>query len=398
MPARPDAAPALSAVDRLLCACAFPEDHPAPALRLRALDVDSIDWDAVPLLLVRHGLTVLAASHLAAIGDRVPAAVWEHIQALALAARASALALVAELLRILRRLSDAGIDTLPFKGPLLGLDAYGDLAARPFVDLDLLVRPGDLDAAIAALSTLGYRSRYRFSPARDRWFRRVDGDYPLVHPDTAVLVELHGRAMSRRFGSGIPTDDLWRRHAAQYVGSVEVPVLSDNDRFYLYVVHGAKHRWERLEWLASTAALLRRRDGDVTALLHAPYHDARAVLLGCRLAHDLLDAPLHPAIAAAIDADPVVGRLAADARRHLFAAPRDDDREDTAAKLWFNFRLATGVGRRLAYLYRWCVWPSPEDWEAVSIPDPLFLLYRIARPIRLLWRYAGGTGEAPHRG
>jgi hypothetical protein len=361
---------------------------PAAALELRQLPLETIEWEAIPRRLVIHGLSILAASHLSTVRHAVPAATWNRIQNQALAARASALALAAELTRILRALEADAVDALPFKGPLLGLDAYGDLAARPFDDLDLLVRPRDLDRAMLTLTRMGYESQYHFTRRRDAWFRRVDGDYPMVHAHTSTLVELHARAVSRRFGWGLGTDDLWRRHGVQHVGDNAVAVLSDDDRFYLYVVHGAKHRWERLEWLASTAALLGRRSGDVSALLQPPYRLRRAVLLACHLAHTLLGAPLADTTVSAIGDDPTVIALSAEVRRHMFSDRRDDSRDDTAAKLRFNWRLAAGWGQRIAYLYRWCTWPSPEDWMTMSIPDPLFFLYRLTRPARLLWQYA----------
>jgi hypothetical protein len=388
VPARPDGAPPLTAADRLLCACAHSVNDAAAARQLRQLPLESIEWEAMPRRFVIHGLTILAASHLATVRHAVPPATWNQIHAQALAARASALALVAELTRILHALEADSVDALPFKGPLLGLDAYGDLAARPFVDLDILVSPEDLDRAMATLTRLGYEAQYRFSPARDAWFRRVDGDYPMVHTGTSTLVELHGRAVSRRFGWGLPTADLWRRRAAQPLGDTVLPVLCDDDRFYLYVVHGAKHRWERLEWLASTTALLQRRGGDVSALLRPPYRHRRAVLLACHLAHELLGAPLSDATASAIGEDPAIVSFSAEVRRHIFSDRRDDGHDDTAGKLWFNWRLAGGWGQRIGYLYRWCTWPSPEDWNAMSIPDPFFFLYRLTRPARLLWQYA----------
>jgi hypothetical protein len=61
---------------------------------------------------------------------------------------------------------------------------------------------------------------------------------------------------------------------------------------------------------------------------------------------------------------------------------------DTAGKLYFNLRLGRGVVTRARFCYRWICWPSPEDWEHLPLPDPLFFGYRLTRPLRLAWRYA----------
>lgn len=388
----------LSPVEQLLCACARRAGDQARE-RVAVLASDAVDWKLLPGLLRRHGLQALGVSHLAAVRDRIPAPVWRELHTAAMAARADALAQWAELLRILRRCEAAEVHVLPYKGPVLGWEAYGDLGARPSVDLDLLVRPDQFERASDALRELGYRSEYHFPRARDQWFRRVDGDYPFQHADTGRLVELHVRAMSRRFGPQPSTAELWTRRRETTVLGTPVAQLGEDDQFYLQVVHGAKHRWERLEWIAATAELLRSRNGDLSALHTARYPEQRAVLLGCRLAHELLDAPVGTDTASRIARDPAVARLADAARRHLFRDPYLDDGavNDTAAKLWFNYRLQRGAFARVRFLYRWIAWPSPEDWEHLQIPDPMFFLYRITRPMRLLWRYARPEPGAPNR-
>ncbi len=380
----------LSPTQRVLCACAHRADDAAVPHLFATVSWASVDWPAFPALLVRHGLQALAAAHLTDMRDRMPESVWREIHAGAMAARAAALALSAELFRILKHCAEAGVDTLPYKGPLLGWEAYGDLGARPSVDLDLLIRPGDLEAATAVLDRLGYRPGYHFASAPARWFRRIDGDYPFEHRDTGGLVELHVRAMSRRFGPDPTTSDLLARRRVLTVAGQRVALPGTDDVLYLQVVHGGKHRWERLEWVAATAALLRTRGGDVSALCRGRYPNVRAVLLGCRLASELLGAPVDDETAARIAGDRAIARLADDAVRRLFddARRNDDGPDDTAAKLWFNFRLQRGLVARARFLYRWVFWPSPEDWERLQLPAAMFLVYRLTRPFRLLWRYA----------
>ncbi len=387
-----DSLEGLAPLPRLLCACAGPPDV-VPGIGPSTLSLpERIEWAAVPSQLVRHGLPVLGAAYLAPASDRMPASVWGEIQENALLARATGLAMAGELLRVLAAAAERGLRVLPYKGPLLAWEAYGDLGARPFVDLDLLCAPGDVDALLDVLRTLGYAALHRLSPARDAWFRRVDGDYQMVHEDTSTLLEVHTRALSLRLAPGPPVAALWERRRTVVVSGQSITVLGADDQLYLQLVHGAKHRWERLEWVGATGALLRRRRGDVMALKGPAYPDSRAVELGCLLAHQLVDAPLAPRIAGTAEIDPVVHRLVLAARHHLFAERTPDDRAETAGKLWFNLRLQRGVRARLQFLYRWMVWPSPEDWAAISLPDPLFICYRLLRPLRLLGRYLGLAG------
>ena len=64
----------------------------------------------------------------------------------------------AELLRIATLLQEKGINVLSFKGPVLSSLAYGDIALRQYVDLDILIKKQDIVSAIAFLTEDGYRS------------------------------------------------------------------------------------------------------------------------------------------------------------------------------------------------------------------------------------------------
>jgi hypothetical protein len=76
-------------------------------------------------------------------------------QALELGRRQGALLeLVA--LRVMGMLADAGIRSTPLKGPLLGGAIYGDSGRRLSSDIDLLVSPEQLQAAVEVVRGLGY--------------------------------------------------------------------------------------------------------------------------------------------------------------------------------------------------------------------------------------------------
>ena len=71
----------------------------------------------------------------------------------AIAARA--LGRARQLAGLPRCMEFAGVRALAFKGPGLSLAAYGDVAVRDSIDLDLVVRPCELDL----------RARRSFPPA-----------------------------------------------------------------------------------------------------------------------------------------------------------------------------------------------------------------------------------------
>lgn len=79
-----------------------------------------------------------------------------------------------------------GVQLLPYKGALLARDHYPDPGTRPMADLDLLVRPAQLDAAVTTLHALG------FAPARPDTARfSADFAHDVALTDGVVYVELH---------------------------------------------------------------------------------------------------------------------------------------------------------------------------------------------------------------
>jgi hypothetical protein len=350
-----------------------------------------IDWPTVFALAERHRMISLLHRHLADASLPVDAAA--ELRARNRVEVHRALRLAAELRRLLAALDAAGIEALAYKGPALAVQAYGDLSLRSFVDLDLLVRPDDVPRALAVLGAEGYAPALELTPAQERHFRRVDGDYPLVHHDTGLLVELHARVSSARFCMPVETDALMSRAATVRVGGDAVRTLGDDDLLLVLCVHGAKHRWKRLEWLAAVAALLRGQRGDVAAVLAraAEVRARRTVLLGLSLARRLLAAPLPPPVEREIDADAGLAALADEAERRMFGEAGDDG-EETIANLAFNLRARDGAMDRARYAARWLFGPSPEDWRWARLPDALFPLYRVLRPVRLLMRHGGRRG------
>jgi len=369
----------------------------AMAVDASSVNVAEVDGERLVGLAERHRMIPLLHRHLR--GAALPPSLAERLRARNAEEVHRALRLAGELRRLLGTLSAAGVEALAYKGPPLAVQAYGDLSLRSYVDLDLLVRPGDVPQALDVLAAAGYAPALHLTPAQERWFRRVDGDYPLVHAGTGLLVELHARVSSLRFCMPIDTDQLIRRSRTVPVGGGEVRTPGDDDLLLVLLVHGAKHRWKRLEWLAAVAALLRAGHGNVATVLTraAELGARRTALLGLHLAHHVLDAPLAGEVTRDISADAGLAPLAREARERWFASESDrgdaDDAGATRANLRYNLALRDGPGDRARYVARWLFGPGPEDWGWTRLPDALFPLYRVLRPLRLLARHGAGGGR-----
>src|SRR6267143_1958694 len=168
------------------------------------------------------------------------------------------LRLTAELFPILDRFTSEGIGALVVKGPVLAVQAYGDPAMRAYGDLDLLVRQGDIRRATELLSAAGFLPAVPLS-AIDAG--GVPGQYLFSKPDSKLIVELHNDLTLRYFPRRLPIEEFFARQVRVRLDAREAPALSVEDELVLICIHGAKHFWERLMWIADVAALVSRQTG-----------------------------------------------------------------------------------------------------------------------------------------
>ena len=200
----------------------------------------------------------------------------------------STLRMTAELFRLLELFTAKEIPALIVKGPALAMQAYGDPTMRSYGDLDFLVRQRDIRRATESLLAAGYEAAVPLS-AIDAG--KIPGQYFFFKTDTKLVVELHNDFTLRYFPRPLPIEEFFARQIRVCIDGHEAPALSVEDELVLICIHGAKHLWERLMWIADVAALVSRQTGidwgRATAsarAVRADHHAAHGVAPRCRLA------------------------------------------------------------------------------------------------------------------
>ncbi|MEJ7810639.1 MAG: nucleotidyltransferase family protein [Gemmatimonadaceae bacterium] len=375
----------------LLRRCARARLTPEDAAALRAELADHPDWDALVDAAIEHGVAPLLYRHLDALRDMcfdsVPAGPLDRLRAEHALTVARNLRLAGELRRILSALTVRGVAALPYKGPVLAADVYGDVALRCFADLDILIAARDLPASRDVIAALGYEQEHARTPAQERQLLRTGNEESLVRGDDKV--ELQWCVAKDIFGVRITFDDLWPRHVTTMLGGAPVPTLANEDLLLVLCVHGSSHAWDRLIWITDVAELLRRTKGPYSPALdwervcHAA-RDARAeraLRLGVTLARELLDAPLPPEIARWASADASLPGLVSEVRREL------SGEASGMRSIRVHLRVRETVRDKARFVVRALFTPAPADWSALPLPDGLHPLYHVIRPLRLVAKY-----------
>jgi hypothetical protein len=377
----------LVAEHELLLCCARTAAASHVVTRLRALAASNIDWEYLFLLARRHAVVPLLYLQL----DRhasglVPHETFSKLKQHYLENSARNTVLTAELCRLINLFAAAGIETIPYKGPVLGIFAYGNAALRRFVDLDVIVKKTAVWKAREILLAEGYTPAKSLSLNQQELLLRTQHNMQFSRDNHRLIVELHWEVAPHLFASAVDADKLWRDLITIDVNGARVKALSPEDLLFSLCVHGSRHLWGRLSWICDVAELITRHSFNWTSLLErATTADSeRMFLLGLHLADKLLEAPLPDEVKQRCESDERLKSLAQNVVEHLFngtthvpATSREIFKYNIGVRKTLSAR-----ARYLAYMFR----PTDGDLSLRSLPSSLSFGYYLMRPFRLLFR------------
>ncbi|CAM3645312.1 nucleotidyltransferase family protein [Cohnella lubricantis] len=345
-----------------------------------------INWDAFIRFVRHHRLSALAYKRLqSGAYSFVPPEVVRTLGRDYAANTYRMLHLSGEMDRICRLLEARGIRSLQLKGPALAADLYGDVSLRSSRDLDILVPAGDLNRVNAVLLEHGYVTEdIHLNAINGRRWRQHHSAY--YHTGRQVCIEIHWR-----LGPGPSREpsfeELWERRRVSALSQRPVYYLSEEDLFYYLAVHGARHGWFRLRWLADLDILARRaaEGGRLRTFLRK--NQALGVAgQGLLLASKLLKTPLTAelqALARSRTAASLAARVPP-----LLRAPTDLHGGSANERAYKRYLFATKTKRQKLWHLLDLLYPYPEDAVLLPLPKYIQFIYILLRPILWVWRKA----------
>ena len=333
-----------------------------------------------------HGVTGHLAARLLRLREGlVPPEILQALRERHRAQTFVSLRMTAELFRLLDRFASKAIGALVVKGPVLAVQAYGDPAMRSYGDLDLLVRQRDIRYATELMLADGYRPQVPLS-AIDAG--KIPGQYLFGKPDSNLLIELHNDFTLRYFPRRLPIERFFERQIRVPLDGREAPALSVEDELVLICIHGAKHLWERLVWIADVAALVNRQAGINWDRVTASAREVgaeRMLHTGLQLAEDLLRMQLPGEASRQIKRDAVAARLARQVQKWLPAA--GEAPPGLFERAAFRLLMRGGLVAAPAYLLRLSLSPTEEDWKDSAEERRTSFFDALRRPFRLARKY-----------
>jgi hypothetical protein len=175
----------------------------------------------------------------------------ERLEHTAQTLKANAIRDLAEMLRIERALTTAGIDHRFLKGAGLGIMAYGTPTLKHSWDIDVLVSPADAVRSARCLESLQYKPSLPARSLNTEEFARwsVVSKEAEFRSEQGTTVELHWKVSDNPHllfdvAANGPAREV------RVLGKLSILTLSDPQNLAYLAVHGFSHAWFRLKWLA----------------------------------------------------------------------------------------------------------------------------------------------------
>jgi hypothetical protein len=374
----------------LLLSCvraAFPNDRtdPPPALP------ETVDWNRFIGLSEWHNVAPLVYRALpAACPGAIPPAALNRLRSLCHNNTARTLFLASELSRILNAFESCGISAYPFKGPALSVMLYGDPGRRQSRDLDILVPKERVRRAIDCLDSLGYGAKTSLAGNRLAAHRRTEYELQFFRRDGKLTVELQWAVVPGYFGFDHERLGIWSGMEKRDWNGLAFPVLPPEETLLLLCVHGAKHLWCKLGWIADVAGLLASPaspDLPRTFELAGRCGVTRLLCMGLLLAERVAGASLPEHVSARIDADLMAGSLSRKALDLVAKTPVNPDVDP--ARYLFYFKAKDCRLDQLLFAGRLMTTLAAGEWNPSRLPDSLYPIYYVLRPLDLLRKHAG---------
>jgi hypothetical protein len=364
-------------------------DH-AKDQRISEILTGGVDWTYVRETAIQHGIIPLLYKRLKEdMIDLVPPDELAELRTLFMVNAVRNLRMTQELIKVLDLLAEAGVEAMPFKGPALAVQAYGDLSMRSFCDLDILIHERDFDRMHKTLSEREFIPQNILDTEVKKKLTILEKDLTFYGHGNSI--EIHWHITEPLLSIPIDSGELLIRAIPISLNGKGVKTLSLEDSIIVLCIHGTKHFWHELKWLADlTNLILNNPDINWQLVIR------RAELVGVRriidtsffLAQTQCGLKFTSANKNLFNLDTKIPHLARNIESNFFHPPNTSL---FSVPPVFFLKSRERIGDQLTYIRKLFTnrlfIPDSFDFKFILLPEYLYPLYLFVRPFRLTMGY-----------
>ncbi|MGI6483710.1 MAG: nucleotidyltransferase family protein [Methanobacterium sp.] len=246
--------------DKLLLYCARLNINRQTEENIRYITQQNLDWNYLMKIASKNRLKSSLYFQIKDINIKeVPQNILEDLEKNYQFNVKKNLLFLSELVKILKILEKNGYIIIPYKGPVLTLMIYENLALREFDDLDLYISLRDFCSVKCILEKNGYESTLNLNDSQQTAYFKFQREFMFLNKSNGVPIEIKWK---------LPTMSLTLNNDPKFLFSLEESIdielghfifktLSPSNLFLILVIHNAGHFWQRLSWLYDLSELIK---------------------------------------------------------------------------------------------------------------------------------------------
>lgn len=290
--------------------------------------------------------------------------------------------MTSELINILKLLEEHNIEAIPFKGPTLSQLAYGDIVSRQYVDLDIFIDKKNAYKIQDILLNKNYKRNLKVEPSQEETWYKYAHDIGFIS-SFGIAFECHWSMLDTDHPVSLMDLDFFKDTNIIQVQNSEMKAFS-NEKFLIYLcVHGAKHLFERIEWVADIDKYIKTQKIDWNYIYNFVQKDnsRKFFLLGLYLASKLYNTTIEKRFTELFDKDVLA------VSNYIFSVWNNEEDFDNKNNLKQMLKLFCSRKDKIKYMHKVYLKPTFTEYWYITFPKSLYFLYYPLRQYLLLKKY-----------
>ena len=299
------------------------------------------------------------------------------------------LLLTANLLTVSKALEEHHFNYISIKGPTLAYELYKDISMRQYSDIDLFVDEKDIYKISELLLSIGYQPVLPLSLLQRKKFLELDNDFSFRHTKNNALLELHWKLFPVRHKMPLDFSELHTTSKTLAFQNRKITTLSTEDNLLYLSLHGAKHIFERYEWVYDLHTLINNNpelDLEKIYLKAKKEQIEIPFLLGIFMSNTLFETKI-PESLQTHKTEHIQSLVAKTLSYYKEGFVHWDEADKKRARFLFLSELFQNKESKILWLFKSLFKTTPVDVITFSLPDSLAFLYPILRPFRLTYKH-----------
>lgn len=172
--------------------------------------LEGLNWPYILEKAKIHGVAPLIYNSIKKLpsqisNSHIPAEILEQLEKIYTYTAFHNMIYLDELQKITKDVENCDIKMIVLKGPMLAKNVYNNIALRPFIDIDILIKNTDLDKMEAILGSMGYASENK------DFYKNYHFHLPFIKiGKIPIQIELHWSFVDNFILQKIDMDTIWK--------------------------------------------------------------------------------------------------------------------------------------------------------------------------------------------